>query len=148
MSSVNFWWRYSTLDQTRRRQDFRDEYRMGVCHFVGAPGAVCHHQPTCGRSVLLNTTATFTPAITMFIRNIDGEYASADNCRNGRFPATAGVGEDKFKQLPAQCRSCNVLKRAGEAVRNTALCSMPAANPGELFVCRVSALFPPSTAIS
>ena len=40
-------------------------------NFVGAPGAVCHHQPTCGRSVIVeHTTATFTPAITMFIRNI------------------------------------------------------------------------------
>ncbi len=74
----------------------------------------------------------------MFIRNIDWEYAPANNCRNGRFPQQQVFGEDKFKQLLAQCRSCNRVKSVLGKVRKTPLYARCQRKPAELFKKAVS----------
>ncbi len=73
----------------------------------------------------------------MFIRNIGwGNMHQQTIAEMIDSPQQQVFGEDKFKQLPAQCRSCNVLKSVlGEAARNTALCSMPAASSGLNYLC-------------
>ncbi|XNM57886.1 SPASM domain-containing protein [Escherichia coli] len=96
----------------RRRQDFRDEYRMGVCQFCRCAG--------CG----LPSSANLWALLVIVEHNGDvyacdhgassaisaGKDALENNCRNYSSPQQQVFGEDKFKQLPAQCRSCNVLK--------------------------------------
>ena len=79
---------------------------------------------------------TFMPAITMFYPQYRlGNMLQQTIAEMIDSPQRQALGEDKFKQLPAQCRSCNVLKACWEAARTTALCSMPAANPGLNYLC-------------
>lgn len=100
-------------------------------NFVGAPGAVCHHQPTCGRSVIVEHNGdVYACDHYVYPQYRLGNMLQQMIAEMIDSPQQQAFGEDKFKQLPAQCRSCNVLKACWEAARNTALCSMPAANPG------------------
>ncbi len=53
------------------------------------------------------------------------------------FPQQQVFGEDKFEQLPAQCRSCNVLKACWGRLPETPLHARCQRQTGaELFVCR------------
>lgn len=98
-------------------------------NFVGAPGAVCHHQPTCGRSVIVEHNGdVYACDHYVYPQYWLGNMHQQTIAEMIDSPQQQAFGEDKFKQLPAQCRSCNVLKACWEAARNTASCSMPAAN--------------------
>lgn len=119
-------------------------------NFVGAPGAVCHHQPTCGRSVIVEHNGdVYACDHYVYPQYRLGNMHQQTIAEMIDSPQQQVFGEDKFKQLPAQCRSCNVLKACWGRLPETPLHARCQRQTGaELFVCRVSALFPPSTAIS
>jgi len=65
----------------------------------------------------------------MFIPWLSTGNMLADNLRNGRFPQQQVFGEDKFKQLPAQCRSYGVFKSV-LGLSEHRFMPMPAVKPG------------------
>lgn len=80
-------------------------------NFVGAPGAVCHHQPTCGRSVIVEHNGdVYACDHYVYPQYRLGNMLQQTIAEMIDSPQQQAFGEDKFKQLPAQCRSCNVLK--------------------------------------
>ncbi|AHA67999.1 Arylsulfatase regulator (Fe-S oxidoreductase) [Shigella dysenteriae 1617] len=80
-------------------------------NFVGAPGAVCHHQPTCGRSVIVEHNGdVYACDHYVYPQYRLGNMHQQTIAEMVDSPQQQAFGEDKFKQLPAQCRSCNVLK--------------------------------------
>ncbi|EJG8058487.1 anaerobic sulfatase maturase [Escherichia coli] len=80
-------------------------------NFVGAPGAVCHHQPTCGRSVIVEHNGdVYACDHYVYPQYRLGNMHQQTIAEMIDSPQQQVFGEDKFKQLPAQCRSCNVLK--------------------------------------
>ena len=80
-------------------------------NFVGAPGAVCHHQPTCGRSVIVEHNGdVYACDHYVYPQYRLGNMHQQTIAEMIDSPQQQAFGEDKFKQLPAQCRSCNVLK--------------------------------------
>lgn len=79
--------------------------------FVGASGTVCHHQPTCGRSLVVEHNGDVY-ACDHFVYP---EYRLG-NLHHDTFasmvdsPAQEQFGKDKYARLPTQCRECKVLK--------------------------------------
>lgn len=79
--------------------------------FVGAPGAVCHHQPTCGRSLVVEHNGD----VYACDHYVYPEYRLG-NMREQSFaqmvdsPGQQDIGKDKYAKLPSQCRKCEVLK--------------------------------------
>ena len=86
-------------------------FEWALANFMGKPGAVCHHQPTCGRSVVVEH---------------NGDVYACDhyvypgsrlgNIRDTTFsamldsPGQEKFGRDKYESLPERCRQCTVLK--------------------------------------
>jgi len=79
--------------------------------FVGAPGTVCHHQPTCGRSLAVEHNGDVYacdhyvyPEYRLGNLHDDTFASMVDSPMQERF------GKEKFSTLPTQCRECKVLK--------------------------------------
>ncbi|EOX8446158.1 anaerobic sulfatase maturase [Salmonella enterica] len=80
-------------------------------NFVGAPGTVCHHQPTCGRSVVVEHNGDVYacdhyvyPQFHLGNLNEQTFAAMLDS------PQQEAFGKDKYTTLPEQCRQCPVLR--------------------------------------
>ncbi len=99
----------------RIKRDVGNIFVMNIewafANFVGAPGAVCHHQPTCGRSVIVEHNGdVYACDHYVYLQYRLGNMHQQTIAEMIDSPQQQVFGEDKFKQLPAQCRSCNVLK--------------------------------------
>lgn len=80
-------------------------------NFVGVPGAVCHHQPTCGRSVVVEHNGD----VYACDHYVYPKY-HLGNLHHHTFadmidvPAQQQFGQDKYARLPLACKQCDVLK--------------------------------------
>lgn len=80
-------------------------------NFVGAPGAVCHHQPTCGRSVVVEHNGdVYACDHYVYPEYLLGNVHQQTFAQMIDAPAQEQFGRDKFARLPQQCRQCEVLK--------------------------------------
>lgn len=80
-------------------------------NFVGAPGAVCHHQPTCGRSVVVEHNGDVYACDhyvypEFHLGNIH-QHTFAEMIDK---PAQEQFGQNKYVHLPMACKQCDVLK--------------------------------------
>lgn len=82
-----------------------------LASFVGAPGTVCHHQPTCGRSLAVEHNGDIYacdhfvyPEFRLGNLHSDTFASMVDSSAQEQF------GKDKYTRLPTQCRECKVLK--------------------------------------
>lgn len=97
------------------KRDVGKVYVMNIewafASFVGAPGAVCHHQPTCGRSVVVEHNGD----VYACDHYVYPQYHLGNICEQ-TFAAMldsakqVDFGKDKYATLPNQCRQCSVLK--------------------------------------
>ena len=85
-------------------------FEWALANFMGRPGAVCHHRPTCGRSVAVEHNGD----VYACDHYVYPEYRLG-NILEKPFavmldsPAQQRFGTDKFERLPKQCRQCKVL---------------------------------------
>ncbi|MGL5242493.1 MAG: anaerobic sulfatase maturase [Kluyvera ascorbata] len=98
-----------------RQRDVGRVFVMNVewafASFVGAPGAICHHQPTCGRSLAVEHNGDVYacdhfvyPQYRLGNLHHDTFASMVDAPEQERF------GQAKYRTLPKQCRECRVLK--------------------------------------
>ncbi len=86
-------------------------FEWALANFTENPGTVCHHQPTCGRSVIVEHNGDVYACDhyvypQYLLGNLTAEPLAVmtDSERQEQF------GRDKFATLPDRCRNCNVLK--------------------------------------
>lgn len=80
-------------------------------NFMNIPGAVCHHQPTCGRSVICEHNGDiYACDHYVYPHYLLGNIAEKTFAEMVDSDAQKKFGTDKLRQLPQQCRRCEVLK--------------------------------------
>ena len=92
-------------------QTFVMNFEWALANYAGKPGTVCHHQPTCGRSVVVEHNGDVYacdhyvyPRYRLGNIHADAFAAMVDS------PAQEQFGRDKYANLPEQCRRCRVVK--------------------------------------
>lgn len=86
-------------------------FEWALANFMGAPGAACHHQPTCGRAVVVEHNGDvyacdhYVYPHYLLGNIIDDMFAAMLNSESQK-----KFGEDKFSRLSQQCQQCNVLQ--------------------------------------
>ena len=80
-------------------------------NFVGAPGAVCHHQPTCGRSIVVEHNGdVYTCDHYVYPEFHLGNTHQHSFAQMVDSPEQEQFGRDKFARLPEACKQCEVLR--------------------------------------
>lgn len=104
--------------------------------FVGAPGAVCHHQPTCGRSLVVEHNGDVYacdhfvyPQYRLGNLHEDTFASMVDS------PSQVAFGKDKYSTLPAQCRECKVLKACWGGCPKHRFMLTASGEPGLNYLC-------------
>lgn len=104
--------------------------------FVGAPGVVCHHQPTCGRSLAIEHNGDVFacdhyvyPQYRLGNLHADTFASMVDSPGQERF------GKDKYSTLPTQCRECAVLKACWGGCPKHRFMLTEAGEPGLNYLC-------------
>lgn len=80
-------------------------------NFVGVPGAVCHHQPTCGRSIVVEHNGDVYACDHYVYPEFHlGNIHQHSFAQMVDTPEQEQFGRDKFARLPAACKQCEVLR--------------------------------------
>lgn len=104
--------------------------------FVGSPGVVCHHQPTCGRSLAVEHNGD----VYACDHYVYPEY-QLGNLHHDTFasmvdsPAQEQFGKDKYTHLPTQCRECQVLKACWGGCPKQRFMPTASGEPGLHYLC-------------
>ena len=86
-------------------------FEWALANFMGRPGTVCHHQPTCGRSVVVEHNGdVYACDHYVYPEHRLGNLAERSFTAMLDDPAQEEFGRSKFSALPEQCRRCRVLK--------------------------------------
>ncbi|KND61370.1 putative arylsulfatase regulatory protein [Candidatus Burkholderia verschuerenii] len=82
-----------------------------LANFMGRPGASCHHQPTCGKAVVVEHNGDVYACDHYVYPDYRlGNLGTDDLTSMMALPQQTRFGQDKFDTLPAQCRRCSMLK--------------------------------------
>ncbi|WP_321815078.1 MULTISPECIES: anaerobic sulfatase maturase [unclassified Paraburkholderia] len=86
-------------------------FEWALANFMGRPGASCHHQPTCGKAVVVEHNGD----VYACDHYVYGDYRLGNLAQNDfasmlDLPLQQRFGRDKFEALPQQCLRCNMLK--------------------------------------
>ncbi len=102
------------FDQWRRRdvgRVFVMNFEWALANFMGKHDAVCHHQPTCGRSVVVEHTGdVYGCDHYVYPEHRLGNILERPFAAMLDSPEQEQFGKDKFAKLTAQCKRCKVLK--------------------------------------
>ncbi|MGU9868014.1 anaerobic sulfatase maturase [Kluyvera ascorbata] len=104
--------------------------------FVGAPGAVCHHQPTCGRSLAIEHNGD----VYACDHYVYPEYRRG-NLHHDTFASMVDssvqveFGKEKYSTLPTQCRECAVLKACWGGCPKHRFMPTASGEPGLNYLC-------------
>ncbi|MBV8043948.1 anaerobic sulfatase maturase [Pluralibacter sp.] len=105
-------------------------------NFVGAPGAVCHHQPTCGRSVIVEHNGD----VYACDHYVYPQYHLGNICDH-TFAAMLDshqqvtFGEEKLTTLPEQCQKCPVLRACWGGCPKHRFALTKEGKPGVNYLC-------------
>ena len=91
-------------------QVFVMNFEWALANFMGRPGAVCHHRPTCGRSVVVEHNGdVYACDHYVYPKYRLGNILEKPFAVMLDSPEQERFGEDKFASLSARCRECEVL---------------------------------------
>lgn len=98
-----------------RKRDVGSIFVMNIewafARFINAPGAVCHHQPTCGRSVIVEHNGDiYACDHYVYPQHRLGNIMGATLAEMIDSAGQVKFGTDKYHSLPRQCRQCRVLQ--------------------------------------
>ncbi|UQZ91260.1 anaerobic sulfatase maturase [Deltaproteobacteria bacterium Smac51] len=86
-------------------------FEWALANFMGRPGTVCHHQPTCGRSVVVEHNGdVYACDHYVYPEYRLGNLAGQSFTAMLDAPAQEEFGRNKYSTLSDQCRKCKVLK--------------------------------------
>ena len=86
-------------------------FEWAFANYMGQPGTVCHHQPTCGRSLVLeHTGALYACDHYVYPQFHRGHVLQAPLADIVDAPAQEKFGRDKYATLSARCKQCTMLK--------------------------------------
>ncbi|WP_338801941.1 anaerobic sulfatase maturase [Pseudomonas sp. RSB 5.4] len=86
-------------------------FEWALANYMGEPGAACHHQPTCGRGIVVEHNGDVYACDhyvypEYHLGNIQHEILATML----QTPEQLKFGQDKLTSLPRQCRECKMLK--------------------------------------
>ncbi|UIF89950.1 anaerobic sulfatase maturase [Cupriavidus sp. UYPR2.512] len=86
-------------------------FEWALANYMGEPGAACHHQPTCGRAVVVEHNGdVYACDHYVYPAHRLGNLSAASLADMVESAAQHAFGQDKLRSLPAQCRTCKMLK--------------------------------------
>jgi uncharacterized protein len=86
-------------------------FEWALANYMGEPGAACHHQPTCGRAVVVEHNGdVYACDHYVYPSHRLGNLSASSLAAMVESPAQHAFGQDKLRSLPAQCRACKMLK--------------------------------------
>ncbi len=112
-------------------------FEWALANFMELPGTVCHHQPTCGRSVIVEHNGD----VYSCDHFVYPEYMRG-NIFNRSFadilddPAQEDFGKRKFSTLTEQCRDCKMLKGCWGGCPKHRFAETDDGEPGQSYLCK------------
>jgi uncharacterized protein len=86
-------------------------FEWALANYMGKPGAVCHHQPTCGRSVVVEYNGdVYACDHYVYPANYLGNVRDTPFSAMLDSPGQEKFGCEKYSNLSESCRQCTVLK--------------------------------------
>ncbi|AMW84277.1 anaerobic sulfatase maturase [Pseudomonas yamanorum] len=86
-------------------------FEWALANYMGQPGAACHHQPTCGRGVVVEHNGdVYSCDHYVYPDYRLGNIKEETLATLLQTPEQVGFGQDKLTSLPKQCRECKMLK--------------------------------------
>ncbi len=86
-------------------------FEWALANYMGRPGAACHHQPTCGRAVVVEHNGDVYACDHYVYPDYRlGNLTTTSLARMLASETQHAFGQDKFDSLPQQCRQCKMLK--------------------------------------
>ncbi|SOZ32851.1 arylsulfatase-activating protein [Cupriavidus taiwanensis] len=111
-------------------------FEWALANYMGEPGAACHHQPTCGRAVVVEHNGDVYacdhyvyPAYRL------GNLGTASLAQMVDSPAQHAFGQDKLRSLPRQCVGCKVLKGCWGGCPKHRFTTTRDGEPGPNYLC-------------
>lgn len=111
-------------------------FEWALANFMGRPGTVCHHQPACGRSVIVEYDGDVYPCDHYVypgyrLGNIlENSFASMLDS-----PGQIRFGTDKSATLTSQCRQCAMLGGCWGGCPKHRFVSSNDGEPGHNYLC-------------
>lgn len=104
--------------------------------FVGAPGAVCHHQPTCGRSVVVEHNGdVYACDHYVYPEYLLGNITQNTFAEMIDSTRQEAFGTAKYTSLPTQCRQCEVVKACWGGCPKHRFMTTTDGEPGLNYLC-------------
>ena len=86
-------------------------FEWALANYMGQPGTVCHHQPTCGRSLVLEHTGeVFACDHYVYPQFRRGSFMQTPLADLVDTPEQEQFGRDKYEALSDKCKRCPMLK--------------------------------------
>ncbi|WP_230626034.1 anaerobic sulfatase maturase [Cupriavidus necator] len=111
-------------------------FEWALANYMGEPGAACHHQPTCGRAVVVEHNGDVYacdhyvyPAYRL------GNLSTSSLAKMVESPAQHAFGQDKLQSLPRQCRECKMLKGCWGGCPKHRFTATQDCEPGLIYLC-------------
>jgi uncharacterized protein len=85
-------------------------FEWALANYMGRPGASCHHQPTCGKAVVIEHNGdVYACDHYVYPEFRLGNITTSNLTSMVDLPAQTRFGMDKLDTLPQQCRRCNMV---------------------------------------
>jgi uncharacterized protein len=85
-------------------------FEWALANYMGRPGASCHHQPTCGKAVVIEHNGdVYACDHYVYPEFRLGNITTSNLTSMVDLPSQTRFGMDKLDTLPQQCRRCNMV---------------------------------------
>lgn len=112
-------------------------FEWALANYMGEPGAACHHQPTCGRAVVVEHNGdVFSCDHYVYPNHRLGNLTNQSLAALLQTPQQLKFGEDKLTSLPRQCQQCNMLKGCWGGCPKHRFIETDDGEPGLNYLCK------------
>ncbi len=111
-------------------------FEWALANLMGLPGASCHHQPTCGRAVVVEHNGdVYSCDHYVYPDYRLGNLADRGFAAMLDSPEQQAFGQAKYDSLPEQCRTCPVLRACWGGCPKHRFTTTPSGEPGLNYLC-------------
>jgi uncharacterized protein len=112
-------------------------FEWALANYMGRPGASCHHQPTCGKAVVVEHNGDVYACDHYVYSDYHlGNLVTGDLTSMLDSPLQQRFGSDKLDALPEQCRRCNMVKGCWGGCPKHRFVSSDDGEPGLNYLCK------------
>ncbi len=117
-------------------QVFVMNFEWALANYMGQPGAVCHHQPTCGRAVVVEHNGDVYSCDHFVYPDYRlGNLREQPLAEMIDSPQQNAFGQAKLNSLPRQCRECPVLRGCWGGCPKHRFIKTETGEPGLNYLC-------------